>query len=274
MCSGVDFLPSETLTGIFSVAYYYRVHRNERLLEMTVATLEERVNSHIKFFWGVVAIGGTWLAGISALLFSMNGTLARVERAKADDPFKITTTVLASNQHGDRNAVGESLKAVTAILKSSRTMKLKPDREVMARAANAIVNAQKQYPDLPATWEATATFINYKSTALLGESSPSGIRGKNCEERLAGGGWEFSNCETSLEQISSHIRGTTVRGKEAPFTFRKCIIHYSGGEIPAKELNFIDSIFEIHLDKAPGSPGASALRQLALATTDRVAVVL
>lgn len=66
---------------------------NEELeVPMTVAVLEERVNSHIKFVWTLMAVGFAWLAGISLTLYQMNGTMNRVEKAQADAPAKLVAS--------------------------------------------------------------------------------------------------------------------------------------------------------------------------------------
>ena len=44
----------------------------------TIATLTERVDNHIKFFWRVVGAGFLWLATLSLLLYHINDTANRI----------------------------------------------------------------------------------------------------------------------------------------------------------------------------------------------------
>src|ERR1035437_59957 len=68
-------------------------------MAITVGILEERVNGHIKFVWTLMGVGFTWLAGISIVLYQMNGTMNRVEKAQVDAPARIITGLLKRTPH-------------------------------------------------------------------------------------------------------------------------------------------------------------------------------
>ncbi len=240
----------------------------------TVALLEERVTNHIKFFWTTVAVGFAWLAALSAFIYNMNTTITRVERAKADEPFKILAMILDKHPSSPEE-VASTLGVIPVVLKSAQIMRSKPSAEAILKAGTEIVNAQDEYADLPATWIASSAFINYKSIALLGDAprvSPPATAG--CTRTFGAEGWVFAGCEISLEDIASKIQGNKVNGAEAPFTFRRCIVHYRGGPIPAKRLLFVDSVLRFKVETKPDPSGVIALRELALVTRPVYEVVL
>jgi hypothetical protein len=53
-------------------------------LTTIVATLDERVKNHIRFFWTAVAFGFVWLAAITGLVVHTNGSVDRVAKAQAN----------------------------------------------------------------------------------------------------------------------------------------------------------------------------------------------
>jgi hypothetical protein len=75
-------------------------------------------------------------------------------------------------------------------------------------------------------------------------------------------GWIFNNCELSLETLAENIKDNKVNGAPAAFNFINCIVHYSGGPIPAKELHFSDSILDFQVRTIPPPVGILAMRQL------------
>jgi hypothetical protein len=49
-----------------------------------VATLDERVKNHIRFFWTAVAFGFLWLAALTGLLVHTSQSVDRVAKAQAN----------------------------------------------------------------------------------------------------------------------------------------------------------------------------------------------
>jgi len=240
----------------------------------TIAQLAERVDNHIRFFWVAVAAGFAWLAVLSGFLFNMNSTIGRVERAKADEPFRIVAGIL-NTQSVSREEEAGTLSAVSSILRSAQIMRAKPDKQTVNNVGTQIVKAQDKYPDLLITWKATASFINYKSKALLTTAGiPKGADGRECRGTFGALGWVFDRCEINLEGLAARITGNKINGEKAAFIFTHCIVHYNGGSIPAKRLTFIDSIFQFDVNRIPDVSGTAAMRQLALSTTSQPEVTL
>lgn len=236
----------------------------------TVAVLERHVDNYIKFFVAVVLAVCGWNGWISKQVIDMKGSLGEVQKAQADEPFKIVASILKNNQPASLEEEAGNLTAVSSYLRSAKVMRAKPDRQLMINVGNEIVKAQDTYSDLPVVWKASSSFINYKSKALLATSSiPSSLRADECKESISPTlhSFVFDKCEVDLDDLVEHIRDNKINGVEAAFTFVNCIVSYRGGPIPAKRLVFVDSIFQFQVDKVPDPSGAIAMRQLALSTS-------
>jgi hypothetical protein len=53
-------------------------------LTTIVATLDERVKNHIRFFWTAVAFGFLWLAALTGLVIHTSQSVDRVTKAQAN----------------------------------------------------------------------------------------------------------------------------------------------------------------------------------------------
>jgi hypothetical protein len=53
-------------------------------LTTIVATLDERVKNHIRFFWTAVAFGFLWLAALTGLVIHTSQSVDRVAKAQAN----------------------------------------------------------------------------------------------------------------------------------------------------------------------------------------------
>lgn len=232
-------------------------------MAITIATLEERVTNHIKFFWVVVGFGFVWLSVLSALIYRTNDSVNRVEKAQVDAPAKIVAKILSESETSNAATVA-NLNAVVTILQSSKVGQVRPDVSVLRTVSSKLSDVQGKHPDLPQVWQATGAFINYKSDVLLPASSTTLTSAKNvrCEQKLTQAGWVFSNCETTLEELAQAIQGTVVNGLPAPFTFLHCIVHYKGGAIPAKRMIFLDCVFRFQVLAVPPPEGMVAMTQL------------
>jgi hypothetical protein len=63
---------------------------------ITVATLEERVNNHIKFFWIAFSCGFAWLTALSWLIYNINATGNRIEKAQVSLEHSLTEQKIVS----------------------------------------------------------------------------------------------------------------------------------------------------------------------------------
>ena len=95
-------------------------------MAITVATLEERVNSHIKFFWLVVGFGFVWLSSLTGLMLQTNSSVNRVEKAQVDAPVRIVAKLLSEPETSPAETASK-LNAVSAILQTSKIGKVRPD---------------------------------------------------------------------------------------------------------------------------------------------------
>ena len=236
---------------------------NAAELTTQVATLEERVINHIRFFWAVIAIGFSCLLGITLLLIHTNGAVSRVEQAQANAPAQIVASLL-NKPATSRGELAADLNAVSTIFQSTKVSLKKPDSRSLNTVATKLSEVQKQYPDLPQVWQATGAFINYRSGPL--STQPSGTR---CKENLETAGWVFSNCEVALEELAEHIQNNMVNGAPAPFTFINCTVHYRGGAIPAKRLTFVNCVFRFEVPAIPTPAGIVAMSQLTTADSEK-----
>ncbi len=243
---------------------------NAAELTTTVATLEERVTNHIKFFWAVVAVGFSWLLGITLLLIHTNGTVTRVEQAQANAPAQIVASLL-NKPSPSKSELSADLNAVSTILQSSKVTPKKPDAAAVASVAVKLSEVQQEYPDLPQVWQTTGAFINYKSEVL--PATAGFTKDLPCEMTMAGHGFVFSNCEMKLEDLAEHIQGVTVNGSPATFTFINCIIRYNGGAIPAKTLTFVNCIFHFSVPVVPSREGMIAMQSLTTADISKTVEV-
>src|ERR1700733_15397006 len=216
----------------------------DSVMAISIATLEERVSNHIKFFWVVVAFGFIWLAALTTLMIQVKGTVGRVEIAQADAPARMVAELL-SKPTQSKEDLSVRLSASVTILRSSPPAIKKPDSAVLKAVSDQLAIAQDSYRDVPEVWQATSAFINYKAEAMLPASSSVAVtaKGINCSSKLeAQIGLVVNGCEIDLEDLSQHFTNNTVNGVPAPFVFIDCIVHYSGGSISAKRLIFKNCI--------------------------------
>jgi hypothetical protein len=170
---------------------------------MTVATLQERVDSHIRFFWTAVAGGIFWLGAISATLFNMNGTMNRVERAQADAPATIVAGLLKGSG-GSKSDEMAGLVASATVFRTAKLTAVKPDNAALSPVAAEILKAQAKYPEQAEVWQATSAFINYKSVAFVNRPTVSGA----CHPQFGPAGVILTHCELDLESLVSCPSGS------------------------------------------------------------------
>jgi hypothetical protein len=233
-------------------------------LTTIVATLDERVKNHIRFFWTAVAFGFLWLAAITGLVIRTNGSVDRVERAQADAPAQIAARLL-DKPVGSRDDEASRLSAVAAILRSAPVGRIKPETPVLDEVSLKLSASQGQYPDLPQVWQATAALITYKSGSSA-TSRPLGIaRGSACTMKFGGQGFVLTNCDVALEDLAQRFANDTFNGVPAAFTFIDCDVRYRGGAIPAKQMAFFNSKLSFFVPGVPERSGMRAMEQLTTA---------
>lgn len=121
----------------------------------TIATLEERVGNHIKFFWGVSAVFAVWLAGISVALYNMNGTLGSLNRniSEIKLPQQIEQVSLRPQEQ-------QSQDEVVSLLRQAKQSAILLPEPVIQRAGTRFIGAANVNP---AAWDTAANFLNYRS---------------------------------------------------------------------------------------------------------------
>jgi hypothetical protein len=239
---------------------------NASELTTLLATLTERVSSHIRFFWGAVAAGFLWLAGLSVLLFNMNGNITRVQTAQANIPAQTVEALLAKSATS-QSEMANKLAAVSTVLQTAKFDTVKADPALVNRISAKVVDAQAEYPELPQVWQATSALISYKSES---EAPNQGIaNGAKCTRSGTERGFIFTNCEVALEDISSHIHDVRFNDEHVPFIFTNCLIHYSGGALPDASMTFINSAFRFNVPIVPSKNGITTLQKLTTAEIDK-----
>lgn len=211
----------------------------------------------------MMAAGFAWLLGVSTVLYQMNGTMNRVERAQADAPARIVAGLLKRTPR-TRDEMADSLNAASRILQTAKFGKVKPAPSVLRDLSSEIQNAQQQYPDLPSVWQATGQFINYKSAALIPQSAEhtlASARGLDCSN----GGIRTYQGRVVVERCSLDLEGT-IKADSALFI--NCIVRYRGGLIPLKRMEFINCIFQFEITSIPPRDAGRAMMQLT-ASQDR-----
>jgi len=233
-------------------------------LTTIVATLDERVKNHIRFFWTAVGFGFLWLAGITTLVVHTNGSVDRVERSQVNVAAQIVSSLL-DRAVASKEDEASKLSAVSAILRSAPVERIKPDAPLLDKVSLKISESQGQYPDLPQVWQATAALITYKSGSSA-TSRPLGIaRGSACTTKLGGSGFLLTNCDVTLEDLARRFSGNTLDGAPIAFTFIDCNIRYGGGAIPAKQMAFFNSRLNFLVPSVPARSGMLAMEQLTTA---------
>jgi hypothetical protein len=231
-------------------------------LTTEVAKLTERVDNHIRFFWGVVATGFVCIGGLAMALYAINGHIGQVAKAQASIPAQTVDALLAKPATSEAEEA-DKLGAVSVILQSAKIRDVKPDTAVINRVSLKMSDAQQEYPALPQVWRATSAFITYKSQT---EPAGAGVAaGAKCNMAIGGNGVSFTNCEVALEDVVNRTSGNTFNGQNAPYVFINCIVHYSGGLLPAARFVFRNSLFHFDVPTVPRREGMRALEQLTTA---------
>ena len=235
-----------------------------------VARLEERIDNHIKFFWVVVAFQFTCLAGLLWLGLQARSSINTIAKTEANAPAQIVASIL-SNRPSTPTEAAASLDAASAIFKTAKVGKTRPDAAKLKNVAEQLANAQNAFPDLPQVWNTTGAFIGYKFQALLPAAGKirEQVGGTAC--KAAGqlpGSWRFENCEVSLEDLARRFHRDTQNNQPIPFELINCIVRYSGGSLPDAPIIFRNSLFIFDVTVVPPRNAERLMNELA--QTDQI----
>lgn len=250
-----------------------------------VATLEERVANHIKFFWVVVTFGFGWLAALSGLIFHINDTASRIEKAQASIQVK------------------QNLSEITALANSVQVEGKTPNQTTkreLGAASKAVTSAMGGYPQYPEVWKAASSLVNLRSLTSGEADIPSDVAAKagpsvpnrgDCfaipmprsslgkmPPELNNYIWVVSvpwhDCTLYLDNLEDFGRSTLAGyisaavgpNRETVFidlTLVRVNVIYRGGPIiPVRKLIFYDCRFGFDVPNAPSGRGKDLLEAI------------
>ncbi len=128
----------------------------EFCLDMTtIATLEERIGNHIKFFWGISAVFAIWLAGISVVLFYINGKLGNLNS---------NIGLLRLPQQLEQSSITpqdpKSQDQAVSILRRAKTTETVLPEPVIQNSGMRFIEAADTDPN---AWNVALDLLNYRS---------------------------------------------------------------------------------------------------------------
>jgi predicted transcriptional regulator len=158
-----------------------------------------------------------------------------------------------------------SLAPISSELQFSKNSTvLKPKPEEIAKLSKQLLPIQDKFGDIPAVWQPTGEFINFKSRASQSEVHPASQNAFSVDCRAKGGNMTvnngeltFNNCEIGL---SSRLAGGPGLLK---IVFINCVIDYEGGPVPTSPMSFEDCIFQFNVPVVPPPRGVQTMRLLA-----------
>ncbi len=230
-----------------------------------LARLEERIDNHIKFFWVVVAFQFACLGGLLWLGLQSKSSINTIAKTEANAPAQIVASILSSRPSSPTEAAA-SLDAASAIFKTAKVGKTRPDASKLKNVAEQLTNAQNAFPDLPQVWNTTGAFIGYKFQALLPTAAKvrEQVGGTACTTAIQlPGSLRFENCEVSLEDLARRFHRNTQNNHPAPFELVNCIVRYSGGALPDAPITFRNSLFIFEITAVPPRNAERLMNELA-----------
>jgi len=120
-------------------------------LTTKVATLEERVANHIKFFWASISLGAAWLAAGTFLLLSVNSKVGEIQVLLAAQRLD-----KAASQPDLRTSPREAKKAVEDAIKTNTILPAK----LISDAGKSFASASAKNPE---AWPVLTTLMDYRS---------------------------------------------------------------------------------------------------------------
>lgn len=244
-------------------------------MAITVATLEERVTNHIKFFWVVVGFGFVWLSGLTLVIYHINDTANRI----------------AKNQAGIENSfVSQSLAIYAALPLDEFKTKLPDIASAITKAKQQRATAPPRVVDelqsklaltetsAPYFWPTVAVLITYHSSSVVGSVQD----------------WsrQFLPCRTPQDldsQPNANVQKLSPDGKPigpkipilreggldcyveldgqkiSRWDCTRCLVKYSGGPLSMRDVNFNDCLFVLDFrSQQPPSPDGQLLSRMLL----------
>jgi len=243
-----------------------------------VAVLKERVDGNIKFFWAVIAIGFAWLAGISVVLYNLNGKISQL-------PTTLSTQLIEQSRKfagsGSPEDAARSLNLAAALITSLKTNKTKVSPGYFAQISIQLQEmASESQPAIVRNSAHTAlTYLADYKTAIQSVPDLSGPK-KEIERSFQTAVSTRTNVKilfgVSVFPVYVHgdlfdttpplklsnnivIEGPAVFVGMVPdasqtldgvhwlggVTFVNMLIRYNGGEVELQNVNFVNCRFEI-----------------------------
>jgi hypothetical protein len=208
-----------------------------------VASLEERVANHIKFFWLVVGALFLWLSAVSVTLYQMNGTLnhlalpQRLESAASSSPQKAFSQI-ASLPQSDFSRVLPALREIAS----------QPPSKVAASTASVLSVAKKLSSadrSSPEYWPTVLGFIQFASASL---STPEHVPPPNGPYTVASN----VRCTGVAHCIEASNRSIELDAGSIPGSiFYNCRIKFTNNPVNPSGVRFINCVFEMPKESAP-----------------------
>jgi hypothetical protein len=114
-----------------------------------VATLEERVKNYIRFFWVTISVGFAWLAGISWMLYQMNGKLSELGA-----PQRLLQVATQPEKKENQAAAKE-------LIASARKKSIPISPEIIGSVGKSFIGAAQKAPD---AWGVALDLLSYRSS--------------------------------------------------------------------------------------------------------------
>ncbi len=117
--------------------------------KIAIVLLDRRLANHIKFFWAFAALIVVWLGGISALLFNMNGEIAKLRLPQRLEQSAITP----------QNPKSQT-QAVSILKEAQRTATTLPESYVQRAGTRFVEVSQTD----SSAWQVALEFVSYRSS--------------------------------------------------------------------------------------------------------------
>ncbi len=224
---------------------------------ITVATLEERVNNYIKFFWTVVAFGFVWLTGLTVFMLHINDTLNRIETTQTSKLGGINQSIeqirrdlspLQINAQASlpNDSFQAELPKLKAALATAKKAQLPVSPYVLTEVQSKLLSTNK---DNPAFWPTVSEFVSYRSQinvadfqSLLHPDLPNCTDHDPLPMKVIEEGTHqrppkvspayYDDCRFTLDSPQDNAKVNYLLVNTVGWiTFRHCLIVYRGGQI-------------------------------------------
>lgn len=219
----------------------------------TIATLAERVDNHIKFFWIVVGAGFLWLGTLSLLLYHINDTANRIvsDQTGIKDSFIDQSLAIYAALPPDQFKT--TLPDVASTVAKAQKQRLTASPKVVNELQSKLINTESSVPDY---WPTAAALITYHSFLVVGNIQNWGKVFKPCigpadmdsspeaSAQVLGPDGKPIGPKTPIRRIGERDCYLVLDGKRASgFDCTRCLVKYSGGPLSMRDVKFIDCLF-------------------------------